>query len=71
MPIFEFKCLGCSRQFEDIMTTAELEAGDVDCPHCGSRDVERMLSGFAMGSGAASGPACGAPRGGCGTGGFG
>jgi len=43
MPIFEFKCLGCSRQFEDIMTTAELEAGDVDCPHCGSRDVERML----------------------------
>ena len=65
MPIFEFVCGGCGRQFEEIMTFAEMEAGEVRCPDCGGKRVERSLSGFATSSGASGGG--GAP---CGGGGF-
>lgn len=72
MPIFEFVCGGCGRPFEEIMTFAELAAGETACPHCGSKRVERSMSTFAASSGAsasAAGPACGS--GGCGGGGSG
>jgi len=70
MPIFEFVCRGCGRQFEDLMSLAQLEAGEAACPDCGSREVERSFSAFAIGSGrATSGPACG--RDSCGSSGFG
>ena len=73
MPIFEFVCGGCDRHFEEIMTFAQLEAGEAVCPACGSKRVERRLSTFAASSGPASaGPACGGGGGGCGGGsGFG
>ena len=61
---------GCGRQFEEIMTFAQMEGGDAACPDCGSKRVERSLSAFATGgSNAATGPACGAAGGGCGGGG--
>lgn len=64
--MFEFTCRKCGRQFEDLVSLAELEAGEVTCPACKSHDVERGFSTFATGGG--GGPAgCG---GGCGTGGF-
>ena len=64
MPIFEFVCSGCGRQFEEIMTFAAMEAGEARCPDCGGKRVERSLSGFATGSAAAGGGAS------CGGGGF-
>ncbi len=67
MPIFEFVCGGCGRQFEEIMTFAQLNAGEANCPDCGSKRVERSLSTFASTSGDDAGPACGG--GGCGGGG--
>jgi len=70
MPIFEFACHGCGRQFEDLMTFAQLEAGEAACPHCGSKRVERSLSTFATGASAGGTPACGGGSG-CGGGGFG
>ena len=70
MPIFEFVCGGCGRQFEEIMTFAQLEAGEAACPDCGSKQVQRSMSTFAASSGTpASGPACGGGGGGCGGGG--
>lgn len=70
MPIFEFVCGGCGRSFEEIMTFAQLEAGEATCSDCGSKRVERRMSTFAASSGAAAaGPACGSGGGGCGGGG--
>lgn len=64
MPIFEFVCSKCGRTFEELMTFAQMEAGEASCPGCGSDQVQRNLSSFATGGGG------GAPVGGCGTGGF-
>jgi len=70
MPIFEFVCGGCGRQFEEIMTFAQMNAGEASCPDCGGKRVERSMSTFAASNGdAAAGPACGG--GGCGGGGGG
>lgn len=66
MPIFEYRCRECDTTFERILF------GDTDvggCPGCDSRDLERLLSSFAV-SGEGSrhleretGPChCGAPR---------
>lgn len=73
MPIFEFVCGGCGRQFEEIMSFAQLEAGEAACPDCGSKRVERSLSTFSASSGTTpAGPACGGGGGaGCGGGGGG
>ena len=69
MPIFEFVCQQCRHGFEEIMTHAQLEAGEAFCPACGSQKIERALSSFATGATGASGVgACGAPAGGCGSG---
>ena len=71
MPIFEFNCRQCASSFEEILSLAELEAGEARCPACGTAEVERTMSTFATSSGD-DGPApCGAPnRSACGTGGF-
>lgn len=66
MPIFEFVCQQCRHGFEEILTHAQLEAGEAVCPACGSQKVERALSSFATGASPAGG--CGAPAGGCGSG---
>ncbi len=40
MPIFEFTCRGCGRQFETLV----LKGSTPECPACTSQDLERMLS---------------------------
>jgi putative FmdB family regulatory protein len=69
MPLFEFNCLKCGKVFEELLSLAELEAGDVACPACQSPDVARGLSSFATSGG--DQPSGGGCRGGaCGSGGF-
>lgn len=41
MPIFEYECRGCGQPFEYLILPQSPEA---ICPHCESRDVEKMLS---------------------------
>jgi putative FmdB family regulatory protein len=41
MPIFEYDCLDCGRQFEILLRTAEAE---VCCPFCGKQHLERLVS---------------------------
>jgi putative FmdB family regulatory protein len=44
MPIYEFHCPKCGHDFETLV----LKAGEkVDCPECGGKKVERLMSGFA------------------------
>ena len=47
MPIYEYKCLNCKKRFEKIhLSTSSI---DVECPKCGSSEVEKELSTFASG----------------------
>jgi putative FmdB family regulatory protein len=45
MPIYEFACRSCKERFEELVSTTK--AIDLACPHCGSRDLERLFSPFA------------------------
>ena len=70
MPIFEFTCRKCSHDFEELISLAELETGELQCPACGSKKVERGFSAFATGASDSTGGFSGGGGGGCGPGGF-
>ena len=70
MPILEYVCQQCERQFEAIVLGAQQPA----CPSCQGTQLERRLSVFAVGAGKSDGFAgggetfgacgsCGDPRG--------
>ncbi len=46
MPIYEYRCLGCGKEFE-LLTPTMNDPDDLVCAQCGSKDVERQLSVFA------------------------
>ena len=45
MPLYDFRCRACSHEFEALVRTGDK---DPACPSCGSPDIERMLSSFAV-----------------------
>jgi putative FmdB family regulatory protein len=45
MPMFEFQCHECGKDFERLVFASE--TGKVACPHCGSEQTGRKLSVFA------------------------
>ena len=45
MPIYEYRCEDCEKPFEKLVRAFREE---VACPECGSGEVERLLSTFAM-----------------------
>jgi putative FmdB family regulatory protein len=47
MPIYEYRCTACRRKVT-VLTMRVSEAIDPVCEHCGSRDLIRLLSRFAM-----------------------
>jgi putative FmdB family regulatory protein len=69
MPLFEYACRACDKQFEVLIRGQETPA----CPSCHATDLQRRLSTFAArtGAGASAAPmpamggcgACGDPRG--------
>ena len=46
MPQYEFFCKACQKPFMKFLTFAEYDKGGVQCPSCGSKDVEQRLSEF-------------------------
>jgi putative FmdB family regulatory protein len=48
MPIYEYRCTACRRKVT-VLTLRVSEAVDPVCEHCGSRELTRLLSRFAMG----------------------
>jgi putative FmdB family regulatory protein len=47
MPIYEYRCRHCGGEFELlVLRTSPVPA----CPSCESRDIEQLLSGFAVSS---------------------
>ena len=65
MPLFEYACRDCDHPFEALVQGRQRPT----CPECGSRKLEKRLSGFAVSAGRPdpSPPAgcgsCGDPRG--------
>jgi hypothetical protein len=46
MPCCEFFHLNCKKLFSRILSLLDYEEGEVLCPHCGSKEVERCRSAF-------------------------
>ena len=46
MPLYEFRCNACG-QISSIYFRTSTDAPSVQCRHCGSRDIARILSTFA------------------------
>jgi putative FmdB family regulatory protein len=44
MPIYEFVCQKCRKEFEIRQSMSGFDASGVVCPDCGSREVERRWS---------------------------
>ena len=47
MPVYEYRCLDCKKEFEIIETFAEHDehkSTEVKCPGCGKTNVERAWS---------------------------
>src|SRR5690348_993818 len=47
MPIYEYRCGGCRRKVT-VLTLRVSEEVSPSCEHCGSRDLARLMSRFAM-----------------------
>lgn len=61
MPIYEYKCIDCQAEFEDLIMNAEKETAT--CPACKSTNTEKTgLSAF----GGIGSSGCGGSCGGCG-----
>ena len=46
MPLYEYRCAGCGSEFELLIRGSATPV----CPSCGSVDLERILSMFAVSS---------------------
>ncbi len=46
MPLYEYKCSACAKSFELLVRSSTVP----QCPHCGSRQLEKLMSSFSQGS---------------------
>ncbi len=49
MPLYEYHCRDCGATFEMLRRIKDADS-DLECPKCGSTEVERQFSTFAAGS---------------------
>lgn len=48
MPIYEFSCQKCSKEFELLVSHQKL--GQLECPFCGATGIEKKFSTFSSAS---------------------
>ncbi len=48
MPIFDFHCQACGHEFETLVRPQD--EAPPECPSCHGRDLERLLTSFAVSS---------------------
>lgn len=62
MPIFEYRCRNCRHEFEMLRFAGD-DDRDIECPKCGKKKVERLMSVFGGNSagscGSCSSTSCG------------
>lgn len=62
MPIYEFNCKKCGRDFEEIVGMSDKETPP--CPKCGAKETERLMSCFSSQRGGSfAKSSCGPPGG--------
>jgi putative FmdB family regulatory protein len=47
MPIYEYQCLECGKKFERLVRSRSASVA-IECPQCGGRKVEKLLSAFGV-----------------------
>ena len=47
MPIYEYRCKACAHEFEALVLPHKAEP---ECPACHAKDLEKLVSGFALSS---------------------
>ena len=67
MPIYEYRCRGCEKEFEKLVIRS---SQTIVCPHCESEEVERVLSVFSHSSDGQSSPSSGSSYPTCAPSGF-
>lgn len=45
MPIYEYLCRACGREFSKLVLS-EADRESLSCPRCGGKDLERLMSRF-------------------------
>jgi putative FmdB family regulatory protein len=67
MPIYEYHCQQCGREFEKLMGFNDPDAQSPECPACQSRNTQKRISTFAsrgaQSSGVSSASSCGSAGG--------
>lgn len=61
MPIYEYHCENCGRDF-DLFVRSATKRSEPECPHCGSTKVKKAVSLFGVGGAGGStntGASCG------------
>ena len=46
MPMYDYKCLACNKEFLLALTLKEHESGTAACPSCGSKKLEQEITSF-------------------------
>lgn len=52
MPIYEYRCNECGEKFEKLVRSLS-SVGEIQCPRCSSRHVNKVISLCGMRSGSA------------------
>ena len=46
MPTYQYRCAKCGKVFEHAEHVAEHETAKLQCPQCGSREIEHQPTSF-------------------------
>ncbi len=65
MPIFAYECKKCGNKFE-LLVGVGADSREPECAKCGSKQLQKLLSSFAVASSSRTeAPACGLEGGSC------
>ena len=53
MPIYEYRCRECGEKFEKLVRLST-STSEIECPKCGGRRVEKLISAFSTKTSSAS-----------------
>lgn len=57
MPMYKFRCKTCEKEFDKLVFG--FDSSNVECSHCKSKDIEKLLSAPSLGQPQTSSGGCG------------